>query len=96
MRDRSVDRTPTTTQTCRQRWADRLARYTWLVLGIAVALALVGGVVYAAAWQPRTGAVEAPVDACANPPCFGGGDLPGVRDLPLVIPVLGYLLPAKR
>ena len=87
-----MDSTPTTAQTRWQRWADRLARSAWLVLVIAVALALVGGVVYAAAWQPRTGAVEAPIDACANPPCFGGGDLPGVRDLPVVMPVLGYLL----
>ncbi len=75
-----------------QRGADRLARYAWLILLAAVALALLGGIVYAATWQPRADTVQAPVDECEDPPCFGGGGLPGIRDLPVVIPVLGHLL----
>lgn len=75
-----------------QRGADRLARYAWLVLLVAVALALVGGIIDAATWQPRTDPVPSRLDECANPPCFGGGGLPGVRDLPSVLPLLGYLL----
>jgi len=75
-----------------QRAADRLARYGWLVLLVAVAVALVGGTLYAATWGPRTVAVPGR-DACPEPPCFDSGDLqPGLRDLPTVIPTLGYLL----
>ena len=75
-----------------QRVADRLARYGWLVLLVAVVVALVGGTVYAAAWEPRAVAVPGR-DACPDPPCFDRGDLqPGLRDLPTVIPTLGYLL----
>ncbi len=81
------------------RWqsvVDRLARYGWLVLLVAVVVALVGGMVYVVTWEPR--ALDAQVavpgrDACPDPPCFDRGDLqPGLRDLPAVIPVLGYLL----
>lgn len=82
---------PSASQPRWQQWADQLARHAWLVLRVAVALALVGGAIYAAAWQPATGAV-ASVDECVDPPCFGDGGLPGIRDLPVVIPVLGYLL----
>ncbi len=72
-----------------QRGADRLARYAWLILLISVAVALVGGAVIAVAWQPR--AQEAQYfDECPNPPCFGGGGLPGVRDLPMAVSTLGY------
>ena len=86
-----MDRTPTT-QTRWQRWADRLARSAWLVLVIAVALALVGGMVYAAMWEPRAPSPVPGRDACPDPPCFDFGGIPGPRDLPAVIPVLGYLL----
>ena len=86
-----MDRTPTT-QTRWQRWADRLARSAWLVLVIAVPLALVGGRVYAAMWEPRTPSPVPGRDACPDPPCFDFGGMPGPRDLPAVIPVLGYLL----
>ena len=38
------DRETTTTTSARWRWlADRLARYAWLILIVAVALALAGG-----------------------------------------------------
>ncbi len=75
-----------------QHGTDRLARYGWLVLLAAVVVALVGGMVYAATWEPRQVAVPGQ-DACPAPPCFDRGDLqPGLRDLPTVIPTLGYLL----
>lgn len=73
-----------------QRWADRLARYGWLVLVAAVAVALIGGVIAVATWQP--GGAPPPVDEYLDPPCFGGGGLPSARDLPLILPLLGYLL----
>ncbi len=76
-----------------QRVADRLARYGWLVLLVAVLVALVGGMVYAATWEPRAPDAQVAVpgrDACPNPPCFGGGGMPGLRDLPWVIAMLGY------
>jgi hypothetical protein len=86
-----VDCTPAI-QTRWQRWADRLARYGWLVLLVAAVVALVGGTIYAATWEPRQVALPGR-DACPDPPCFDGGDLqPGLRDLPAVIRVLGYLL----
>jgi len=72
-----------------QRGADRLARWAWPVLLASVALALVGGLVVAA-WNPDTGDPQPSVDACENPPCFGGGGLPGAHGLPVVLPVLGY------
>ncbi len=74
------------------RWhdiPDRLARYAWLVLIAAVALALVGGVVSAVISQP-VDSVPTEVVECENPPCFGGGGLPGVRDLPWSISMLSY------
>ena len=74
-----------------QRAADRLARYAWLVLLAAVMIAVLGGVVTAAIWQPSIDTVPAEVP-CENPPCFGGGGMPGLRDLPFTVPMLGYLL----
>lgn len=68
--------------------SDRLARYGWRVVVVAVGLAIVGGVFYAATWKP--GRAPAPLEECANPPCFGGGGLPSPRDLPVVVPVMGY------
>ncbi|CAA9560653.1 MAG: hypothetical protein AVDCRST_MAG49-2524 [uncultured Thermomicrobiales bacterium] len=72
-----------------QRGADRLARWAWPVLLAAVALALAGGVAVAA-WASDTEEPEPVVDECEDPPCFGGGGLPGLSDLPVVLPVLGY------
>ncbi len=72
-----------------QRIADRLARWAWLVLLAAVAIALVGSAVVGA-WNPD---IEDPVpyvDECTNLPCFGGGGLPGFHDLPVTLPFLGY------
>ncbi len=80
-----------------QRAADRLARYGWVVLLAAVVAALVGGMVSAATWEPPAPDAEVAVpgrDACPDPPCFdvGGEGLPGLRDLLMTIPILGYLL----
>ncbi len=72
-----------------QRAANRLARWAWLVLLASVALALVGGVAIGA-WNPETEDPEPYVDECADPPCFGGGGLPGLADLAAVLPFLGY------
>lgn len=71
--------------------ADRLARYSWLVLLGAIGLALVGGAI-SATWQPRSDEVRPGQEACVDPPCFDPGGLPRPRDLPVVIPALGYLL----
>ncbi len=72
-----------------QRVADRLARWAWLVLLGAVALALVGSAVVGA-WNPEIENPAPYVDECTDPPCFGGGGLPGVHDLPATLPFLGY------
>ena len=77
------------------RWqevSDRLAHYSWYVLLAATVLALVGGIVSAAAEPPDAAVPKANVDECLDPPCFGAGDMPGVQDLPVVVPTLGYLL----
>ncbi len=73
-----------------QRAADRLARYGWVLLVVSVMLGLIGSVVIVAVWQPHTYPVPGR-DACPNPPCFGTGGLPGLRDLPFVVTMLGYL-----
>ena len=72
-----------------QRAADRAARAAWPILVASVALALVGGVV-TTAWNPETAEPEPTVAECEDPPCFGGGGLPGASDLPTVVPFLGY------
>jgi hypothetical protein len=72
-----------------QRLADRVARWGWLVLLGSVALALVGGVTLAV-WNPETENAEPSVDVCETPPCFGGGGLPAARDLPIILPLLGF------
>ena len=72
-----------------QRTVDRLARWAWLILLASVALALVGGVAVAG-WNPALEDPEPYVDECADPPCFGGGGLPGAHDLPVILPFLGY------
>jgi hypothetical protein len=75
-----------------QRVADRLAWYAWLVLLLSITTGLIGGLIAAVdvIWQP-TETVQV-VDECASPPCFGGGGMPGLQDLPWVLPMLGYAL----
>ncbi len=76
-----------------ERAADRLARYSWLVLLVAVVLALLGSVLSAATWRPGIVDDGQPqLDECPDPPCFDVGGLPSTRDLPVVVPALGYLL----
>lgn len=70
---------------------DRLARIAWIVLLISVAIAIVGGAVVAA-WNPETSPPPAEATECEDPPCFGGGGMPGPENLPIVIPFLGYSL----
>lgn len=72
-----------------QRVADRLAHYALLILLGAVAIAVVGGAVLAVAAPPGTQEVQV-VDECPDPPCFGGGGLPGIENLPWVLSMLGY------
>lgn len=67
----------------------RLARYGLNVLLVGVVIALIGGVVTALVWTPSPPDVQ--VGTCTNPPCFGGGGLPSVGDLPSVIPVMAYV-----
>ena len=86
------DRNPGSTRARGQHWTDRLARFVWLVLLGATALALLGGAIAAATWRPDATAAPVSAEVCADPPCFGGGGLPGVRDLPVVLPILGYLV----
>ncbi len=77
-------------QTAWQRWADCLARYAWLVLLITITVALIGGAVSASVGQTGSDSVQAEVVECENPPCFGGGGMPGLHDLPMIISSLGY------
>ena len=81
-----VEATPSTG---RQRVAERLARYALLILLGSVAIALVGGAVIAVAAPPGAREVQV-VDECPDPPCFGGGGLPSVSDLPWILSTLGY------
>ncbi len=45
-----------------------------------------------AAWNPEPEDPEPYVDACEDPPCVGGGGLPGARDLPATLPYLSHSL----
>jgi hypothetical protein len=72
-----------------QRMADRLVRVGWSILLVSVALALLGGVV-TAAWNPDTEPPPPGTTECEDPPCFGGGGLPGPENLPMIVPFLGY------
>lgn len=72
-----------------QRVADRLARLGWWVLVVSVAIAMLGGAVVAA-WNPDTAPPAPEATECADPPCFGGGGVPGPEDLAMVVPFLGY------
>ncbi len=72
-----------------QRIVDRFARLGWLVLAVSVVAAILGGAVVAA-WNPDTEPPPPEATECIDPPCFGGGGLPGPEDLPMVVPFLGY------
>ena len=72
-----------------QRIAARSARLGWLVLVVSVAIAILGGAV-TAAWNPDTGPPPPEATECEDPPCFGGGGMPGPENLPTVVPFLGY------
>lgn len=75
------------------RWrqvADRLGRYGFIALFAGVILALVGGFVQALNLIPSAKKLRPEMNECVNPPCFDL-DMPGVSDLPLVLPVLFYL-----
>ncbi len=71
-----------------QRAADRLARYAWLVLLVSITIGLVGGAIVAIIGQPSESTQV--VDECVNPPCLGGGGMPGLQDLPMGITMMGY------
>lgn len=76
-----------------QRGADRLAHLAWLVLLLAIATGLVGGVVVAAVAPSRPQATAARDDPCPDPPCFDfGSGLPGAADIPMVLTGLCYLV----
>ena len=68
---------------------NRLARLGWVVLLISVAFMIVGSAAVAV-WNPDTEAPPAKTTACENPPCFGGGGMPSVADLPTVLAFAGY------
>ncbi len=61
-----------------QQVADRLARYAWLILLVSIAVGLAGGAVVAAMWQSNESAGAMPG--------------PGLRDFPMIVSMLGYLL----
>jgi hypothetical protein len=69
--------------------AEHLARFGWLVLVASVATMILGSVVVAV-WNPETAASPAEAEECENPPCLGGGGMPGLADLPTVISFIGY------
>ncbi|MDP9379717.1 MAG: hypothetical protein M3Q29_06125 [Chloroflexota bacterium] len=75
-----------------RRAADRLARYGWIVLSASVTFALMGGAVLVLAPGNGGNIGHVVVDACENPPCAGGGGLPGLQDIPWIIVMLGYAL----
>ena len=71
-----------------QRPALRLAHTGWLILLVSVAVMIVGSSVVAV-WNPDTDPPPADTTECQNPPCFGGGGMPGVADLPTVVAFVG-------
>lgn len=72
-----------------QRMAVRLARAGWLILLVSVAFMIVGSAVVAI-WNPDTDSPPAETAECEDPPCFGGGGMPGAADLPTVGAFVGY------
>jgi hypothetical protein len=81
-------------QSASQRLVDLLARWGALVLWLAVVIGLFGGVASALLWSPSQSFSSATpaVDPCPSPPCFGDGTLPRLIDLPVVLPVIGFML----
>ena len=79
------------------RQRSRAAFLVALGLRFVLAVAVVGvlaGLIGSALWEPGTPANTAPVgDVCTDPPC-PPESLPGVRDLPVLVAPLGYLLAA--
>ena len=86
---------PTPLARVRQRSRAALLVALGLRLVVAVAaFAVLGGLVGSALWEPGRPVDAVPVgDACSDPPCPPEG-LPGLRDLPLLVGPLGYLLAA--
>ncbi len=72
-----------------RRIPDRLARYGWRVLLFSIGVALIGGFIRAFLGQQSVETAPVVVE-CVNPPCFGGGGLPGLQDLPMVLSMMGY------
>ncbi len=80
--------------TTASRWQhlpDRYGRIGWVILVVSVTLALLGGAAVAV-WNPDTDPPPAARPECTDPPCFGGGGMPGAADVPTVLPFLGYAL----
>ncbi len=76
------------------RWqhiADRLGRIGYVMLLVSVAFALLSSAVVTA-WNPDTEPPSAETTECTDPPCFGGGGMPGAADVPTVLPFLGFVL----
>ena len=69
--------------------ADHLARLGLLVLLVSVAMAVLGAV-GVAVWNPDTDPPPSEATECLDPPCFGGGGMPGPESFPVVLPFLGY------
>lgn len=77
----------------RSRAAFLVALGLRLVLAAAV-FGVLAGLIASALWEPGAPADAVPVDErCSDPPC-PPESLPGVRDLPLLVAPLGYLLAA--
>ena len=64
------------------------------VVSAVAAFGVLAGLVGSALWEPGTPADPTPAgDVCTDPPC-PPESLPGVRDLPLLVAPLGFLLAA--
>lgn len=74
----------------RAGWVSRPAQAGFVVILVGLAIAVLGSVVVALA-DPPTGQPGYDKE-CTDPPCFGGGGLPGVADLPMVISMLAYVV----
>lgn len=74
---------------------ERLGAWGWRVILVSAFLYLAGAGFSAVTWQPQdqvqSGPPETGQGACPDPPCFDPGGLPRARDLPVVLPLLGFL-----
>jgi hypothetical protein len=77
----------------RRARVDRLARGGLLLVLASAVLAVAAGALAAVTWQPSS-EVTTYVDPCPNPPCFGGGGLPPLAEIPGILPLFGFLLAA--